>query len=65
VSEEKRLKLALEDTRDIPLIVGEANSCVVKENHCLHVAMHPRYIGNIKLGIIQYFNEQTGFYNNK
>ncbi len=35
------------------------NSGVYKIKEVVHVALHPRYLANLRLGIIHYFNEQV------
>ncbi len=47
------------------LILGQDDSSVYKERHTIHVALHPRYLANLPLGLIQHFNELIGGFHPK
>ncbi len=44
---------------------GQEDSSIFKERHTIHVALHPRYLGNLALGLIYHFNELTGVFHPK
>lgn len=41
---------------------GEPDSGLHRGRRCLHVALHPRYLGNLPLGLITHFNALVNTY---
>jgi len=46
-------------------LVGESDSGIEKERHEVHVALHPRYVTNYALGLINHFNKLINQYHPK
>ncbi|CAB4066643.1 unnamed protein product [Lepeophtheirus salmonis] len=49
----------LRQLQDVP------DSAVIKVTQNMHMAIHPQYLGNIQLGIINYFNSEITHFNSK
>ena len=44
---------------------GEPDSGIFKVRDQVHLALHPRYLGDITLGIVNHFNNQINVYQQK
>ena len=47
------------------IIAGEADSGMIKVREEVHIALHPRYLNNMTLGLLNYFNKQINTFNPK